>query len=837
MKWPLYHEFALICLQSDNGVRSWVKVERAARIKNIRLQRDSFGPLFGGVELRETVTISGDPEQLTRNSKEIASIHFDHSGHPFDLPELGCQIAATSDVQPMYKLWSANCRYFARRLVQNAQDWSDAQRMHRRHNFRWDSSAPSMQSALCDERFGGSLVAESGLGPKVVGLQNLAGRLAAEGHGEEGLKVCEDILALIREAVEESSEAYQKAIFVTRTVIAWCHHALGHWQSSLECFQEVLDTPRINLDNSSFILTGMAGCYSELGDHDKATTTALRALETMQAQYKIDKSIPTLMWLLSLLRLLTEFQVESLSPPTSVLAPAAELVIRACTLYTARPVLGRDLLSEALATFFHALSYIDGGEYAVCACRLALDVMRVRHGTRDYGQSRHLIQCFYDLGCCLGKIDELEEALDMLKTSRDLHKELIQRHVAHPADYFLLAKIEYECARTSERFPGGLEEAFENLNSAILTIQTILSNELWLCDKALIQAMEFQWTLFRWTRVYKGGEGMMAALLKVEELCRSISRSPGNHHQRSLFGALWLHGKTLIDEAGDKDKDKDTISAVLTECVSIGRLLATSVPSDTFHTQDLLIPLFRLARFSSNISETKALCEEAFGILSKLELSCKLSDQHMLQLCVKLYFDVLYDVYGRKDVFDSHRDFAGIWLPQMGSLKQVTADFYITRALMALETDQPEEARSCCRFAFTSILNDPEGDESRLAVQYEDIGMIYFKLGRTWEAIEMLRSSIWLSCRASITDDKFKVPLTADNAVPAGGLMLIDPNALNAVSERVRALIQISETSRYCTTAQRSEELSFLSMTVAGDNPDAIASTHSSALETLRFGE
>ncbi|KAF8342057.1 uncharacterized protein EI90DRAFT_3031983 [Cantharellus anzutake] len=831
MKWPLYHEFALVCFHSDDGGRSWVKVERAARIKNTRLQRDSFGPLFGGVDLRETVTISGDPERLTRNSKEIASIHFDHGAHPFDLPELGNQIEVTSDLYPVYKLWSANCRYFARRLVQTAQDWSDAQQMHQ-HHFRWDSSAPSMQLALCGERFGGSLVVKSELGHKVVSLQNLAGRLAADGHGEEGLRVCEDILALIQESVEESSETYRVGIFVTRTVMACCHYTLCHWQTSLECFQDVLDTPELNLKNSSFILTIMAGCYSELGDHDKAITTAVKAFETIQAQYKIDHSITTFTGLFAPLCLLTELQVESPSPPTSVLGPAAELVIRACALHTARPVLGRYLLSEALTAFFRALSYIGGSEYAVCACRLALDVTRDRHGTRDYGQSRHLVQCFYNLGCCLGKTDQLEEALDMLKTSRDLCKELIQRYVAHPADYFLLAKIEYECARTSERFPGGLEAAFEDLNSAILTIQTILSNELWLCDKALIQAVEFQWTLFRWTRVYKGGEGMMAALLKVEELCRSISRSPGNQHQRSLFGALSLRAKTLIDEAGDKD----TIVAVLTECVSIGRLLATSVSSDAFHIQDLIIPLFHLAKFS-DVSETKALCDEAFDILSKLEPSCKLDDQRMLQQCVRSYFDVLYDVDGRKDLLDAHHHFSGIWLPQMVSLKQITADFYINRAFMALRADQPVEAQSCCRLALASILNDPEGNESHMAVQYEKIGMIHFKLGRMWEAIEMLRSSVWLSCQASITDDSFRATLAADNTVSAGGLMLIELNVLNTVSKRVRALIQIAKTSRYCTNVQRLEELFFLSTVIYGKDADAITPVLSSALEALRLDE
>lgn len=80
---PLHHEFVLLSFGSQNGSpTSWVRLERAARRKAHwhMLQRDSFGPLFGGATLLESVSFGRVQEDLIHApADELASIS-DSSG-------------------------------------------------------------------------------------------------------------------------------------------------------------------------------------------------------------------------------------------------------------------------------------------------------------------------------------------------------------------------------------------------------------------------------------------------------------------------------------------------------------------------------------------------------------------------------------------------------------------------------------------------------------------------------------------------------------------------------------------------------------------------------------
>lgn len=120
---PLHHEFALISFGEGGSARSWMRVERAALLKGRKFMPkwDSFGPIFQGAPLRETVTIAASQAELAGNADELASVSLAPSpsekqkfASPFYLDELARHLMNTSSSRPQYQLLTANCRWFAR---------------------------------------------------------------------------------------------------------------------------------------------------------------------------------------------------------------------------------------------------------------------------------------------------------------------------------------------------------------------------------------------------------------------------------------------------------------------------------------------------------------------------------------------------------------------------------------------------------------------------------------------------------------------------------------------------------------------------------------------------
>lgn len=120
---PLHHEFALISFGGDGLTRSWMRVERAALLKSRKFMPkwDSFGPIFQGAPLRETVTVAALKAELAGKADEVASVSLalttpekEKLTSPFYLDELARQLMNTSSSRPQYQLLTANCRWFAR---------------------------------------------------------------------------------------------------------------------------------------------------------------------------------------------------------------------------------------------------------------------------------------------------------------------------------------------------------------------------------------------------------------------------------------------------------------------------------------------------------------------------------------------------------------------------------------------------------------------------------------------------------------------------------------------------------------------------------------------------
>lgn len=127
-KAPLHHEFALVSFKHHTGAFSWLRLERAARYKDHFFQADSFGPVLKGAELREKVSFATSMQALIPSPvDEIASatVNASPSGEGVPFHHFARHIRYISNTNPQYQLFSANCRWFARRIV-----LSFAQRLH-----------------------------------------------------------------------------------------------------------------------------------------------------------------------------------------------------------------------------------------------------------------------------------------------------------------------------------------------------------------------------------------------------------------------------------------------------------------------------------------------------------------------------------------------------------------------------------------------------------------------------------------------------------------------------------------------------------------------------------
>lgn len=85
-----------------------------------------MGPLLGRVELRESVSFATNKSDLCQGADELACVvstwqkpdqDDEFSGEYMHLSDVTDQLLETSNADPLYRLFNANCRWFARRTI------------------------------------------------------------------------------------------------------------------------------------------------------------------------------------------------------------------------------------------------------------------------------------------------------------------------------------------------------------------------------------------------------------------------------------------------------------------------------------------------------------------------------------------------------------------------------------------------------------------------------------------------------------------------------------------------------------------------------------------------
>lgn len=250
---PWYHEFALICFGRPGITNSWVRVERAARRKARVLmpQLDSFGPIFGGVELRESVSFALQMEDLAENADELCSVtilaeapRVGFTDHML-ISELAAQLTETSSADPLYRLFSANCRWFARRSILNIAQRSTV--IGAVGSIHWKGQsvdAEELGVKLLDDRFGGrQLAGTRGIEIRASGFINLARTSLIAGRHSSAIDQGHKALNLLQ-TIEEPNKVQLDLNYDACWYLGSAYNARGAYFEAFRYLQRARDIAR-----------------------------------------------------------------------------------------------------------------------------------------------------------------------------------------------------------------------------------------------------------------------------------------------------------------------------------------------------------------------------------------------------------------------------------------------------------------------------------------------------------------------------------------------------------------------------------------------------------------
>ncbi|KAF8314796.1 hypothetical protein DL93DRAFT_2227875 [Clavulina sp. PMI_390] len=438
---PLHHEFALICFGSPGLSDSWLRVERAARRKVTRVlvQSDSFGPLFGGANLRETLTFGTRMEDLCEDADELASVYalpptdispgFNVAGH-LHISEIAAQFSETTSADPLYQLFSANCRWFARRTV-----LSVAQRLQSLGvvgTIRWkarDVTSEVLATKLLNDWFGGRQMAGTrGLEIRASNLLNITRTLLLDHLYIEAISRAREALSLL-ESIQAPSKAQWDLVYTASWYLgsALMHRdlfvdALSSLERGRNIARQVLGDRSTRLMDESY-----AECLVKLDRDEEAVEVRAGIIRSIRDEIDAaEKEHPFTLEILSNTLIPHAKALLELGRPKE----AFPFIIEGCEirkkLAIYRPDLHTRSYAPALSTLSSVYAALEQNVEARVVAQLALEVSRDLFASSPDAsrQSLALRLITYSKACrALKKFDDAAEALEeSVGYWKDLHE-------------------------------------------------------------------------------------------------------------------------------------------------------------------------------------------------------------------------------------------------------------------------------------------------------------------------------------------------------------------------------------------------------------------------------
>lgn len=393
----LHHEYVLMCFYEKGGRESWLRAERAARFKRHHLQGDSFGPIIGGAVLRETITVASNKAELT-SGDEIASIDLSSAIPAGDTIQGQYHLSvyfkdairilsANSAASDKYRLFSENCRWFARRtmlsLLERLSE-SGSTAVHTWRSGRIDSVA--LASVLHHEWAGGKQL--DGWKSALINASNLR-RLArsaiVDRRFDAAITFCNAALDRLKTVPKGESGTEKK--FLEASLWLSLGDALQHLGrlnqaiAALNTSVTICRNPELqNLYLAIISLEALALCHSELGQYDEALKLQLPLVDIVRKSHLERQEEHAARVRTRLLSNTVMFQLQAAQSsrpiPENAITLIAESVEVARELFAEHPEVYQFTLADALR--LQALVFNSVGEFknATNASRDAIALLR-----------------------------------------------------------------------------------------------------------------------------------------------------------------------------------------------------------------------------------------------------------------------------------------------------------------------------------------------------------------------------------------------------------------------------------------------------------------------------
>lgn len=440
---PLHHEFTLVRFGGSGIADSWIRLERAARQKLHVLmpQLDSYGPFFGGVELRESVSFASQMEDLSENADELCSVttlvdplRVEYADHML-LSEFAAQLTETSQADPLYRLFSANCRWFARRNILSIAQRSAA--IGAVDSIHWKGQpidAEELSTKLLNDRFGGrQLAGTRGIEIRASGFINLARTSLIAHRNSIAIEQGHKALTLL-ETIEAPNKVQLDLMYDACWYLGAAYNSRDAYFEAFRYLQKARDIARHIGKRTLLMDETYAANLRKIGRLEDAMAVRKHIVETLRGTDPYEHPFSLEIFSNTLIPYANDLLAAD--QPLEALNIIEEGVSARRRLVDYRPDLHRRSLGQALSALTNVYAELGRMEEAYKVSLEALEVTRHVFNTHPDASRHNLALRLYEYSVICHKCRRRDDALGAAKESIEQWGLLYQQDPAfHLEDY------------------------------------------------------------------------------------------------------------------------------------------------------------------------------------------------------------------------------------------------------------------------------------------------------------------------------------------------------------------------------------------------------------------
>lgn len=423
----LHHEFLVVAFSGGTEQESWLRVERAADMGKWKFlpRAASVGPIIGGAKLRENASFGSSKSSLILNADELASVTIDSISDPSSVLRLlvddfARQLSNNSDSSAKYRLFSENCRWFARRSLLNVMEHGFGKGVTLFYEWaRSPSSHESLAAKLRDDPFGGrQLTGPSSTPINVYNASGLAATLVEAAKYQEAVALCESVLPLCRSAKDSWNNRFMTIRVLD--ILGSTLHKLNRRSEALKVLREAYDISNTLRSPSDYCVVQchrhLARLLGDLGENVEAINIRGKLIDNLLASFQETKDEDEAS---SLIAVLHDSASAHLNPNglDSALNFAKMAVELSRTFYAKHSEAYAFTLARSLLIYVEGLHGVHRDEEGLAAAREAIGILRtLSDSSMDIARTA-LAYTLHLHALCALEMEQLKDARDSVEES------------------------------------------------------------------------------------------------------------------------------------------------------------------------------------------------------------------------------------------------------------------------------------------------------------------------------------------------------------------------------------------------------------------------------------